>query len=107
MLKVAHCLAAQKLWPRPMVDATIINNIKGRERNNSVVSRPATRDMNQPEKKVNYLKKVTDKNLGERGSSVVLERIIDLFVLSLFALFGALLLINYFSMTMNSPSFKA
>jgi len=46
--------------------------------------------------KVNYIKNKTGKNLGESSSSVVLERLIDLFVVSLFALFGAFLLINYF-----------
>src|SRR3989344_2873530 len=47
--------------------------------------------------KVNYLKKKTNKNFGESSSSVVLERLIDFFVLFLFASFGAFLMINYFA----------
>src|SRR3989344_1955114 len=47
--------------------------------------------------KANYIKNKTGKTLGESSSSVVLERLIDFFVLALFAMFGAFLLINYFS----------
>ncbi len=47
--------------------------------------------------KANYIKNKTGKHLGESSSSVILERLVDLFVVSLFALFGAFLLINYFS----------
>lgn len=47
--------------------------------------------------RVFYLKEITGERLGKCTSNVLIDRIVDFFVLLTFATFGSILLINYFS----------